>query len=280
MSNVNFDDLEGDLNEGSSGLPAREKPGTVLWTNPCPKCGGTGIWNYRGPCFMCKGTGKLSFKTSPEQRARANANAKHRKVVKATEAKEAFATAHPAQWAWIVAKAPTFDFANSMREAVAKYGDLTENQLAAIDRCIAKDEARMAARVENTQTAATVDLSQINAVFNNAKEAGLSSKKRILRMPGVTLSGAPDHGQNPGAVYAKRGETYLGKIVNGKLLPSFAATQEDIAAIHAVAANPLAVAIAYGKDQHHCACCGLTLTDPVSIERGIGPICANKWFGA
>lgn len=26
-----------------------------------------------------------------------------------------------------------------------------------------------------------------------------------------------------------------------------------------------------------CGCCGLTLTNPESIARGIGPTCAGKW---
>jgi hypothetical protein len=26
-----------------------------------------------------------------------------------------------------------------------------------------------------------------------------------------------------------------------------------------------------------CGCCGLTLSNPESIARGIGPICAGKW---
>ena len=41
--------------------------------------------------------------------------------------------------AWIEAKADSFDFAASMYSAVIRYGDLTPNQYAAIENCMARD---------------------------------------------------------------------------------------------------------------------------------------------
>lgn len=38
----------------------------------------------------------------------------------------------------------------------------------------------------------------------------------------------------------------------------------------------LAQAEELGKTWHHCGCCGRELTNPESIDRGIGPICASK----
>lgn len=38
----------------------------------------------------------------------------------------------------------------------------------------------------------------------------------------------------------------------------------------------LAQAAAMGKEWHHCGICGRELTNEDSIDRGIGPICANK----
>ena len=40
--------------------------------------------------------------------------------------------------------------------------------------------------------------------------------------------------------------------------------------------NPLAASQLYGKTIGRCGVCGRTLTDPDSIELGIGPICAEK----
>jgi len=44
-----------------------------------------------------------------------------------------------------------------------------------------------------------------------------------------------------------------------------------------VAADPLAAAIAHGKETGQCSCCGKTLTKQESIDLGIGPICRQKW---
>lgn len=43
-----------------------------------------------------------------------------------------------------------------------------------------------------------------------------------------------------------------------------------------IAADPAAASLAYGRELGHCGVCGRTLTHPESIDRGIGPICAEK----
>lgn len=52
---------------------------------------------------------------------------------------------------------------------------------------------------------------------------------------------------------------------------------EIIELLQTFAENPLATIEANGKEFGFCSCCGLELTNPESIERGIGPICLNKW---
>jgi len=42
-------------------------------------------------------------------------------------------------------------------------------------------------------------------------------------------------------------------------------------------ADPLGAAVKYGKLSGTCCSCGRDLTDPASIEAGIGPICAQKF---
>ena len=41
--------------------------------------------------------------------------------------------------------------------------------------------------------------------------------------------------------------------------------------------DPLAAAVRHGKLSGRCCSCGRDLTDPASIEAGIGPICAGKF---
>jgi hypothetical protein len=45
----------------------------------------------------------------------------------------------------------------------------------------------------------------------------------------------------------------------------------------AIEADPEAAAVLHGKASGRCAVCSRDLTDPESIERGIGPICAGKF---
>lgn len=126
----------------------------------CGKCGGTG--RYRAPssfgnnCFACGGSGHKVFKTSPEQRLRARATAIERKARARKSNAQAFAEANPKIQAWLVAKAPGFDLAANMLEAVAQFGDLTDGQRTAVERMMAKDEERAAAlatRVEDPRAA-------------------------------------------------------------------------------------------------------------------------------
>ena len=44
-----------------------------------------------------------------------------------------------------------------------------------------------------------------------------------------------------------------------------------------IAATGMDLAIAYGKATGTCGICSKTLTDPKSIEAGIGPVCAKKF---
>lgn len=46
--------------------------------------------------------------------------------------------------------------------------------------------------------------------------------------------------------------------------------------IERIAANPEKAASDYGHQIGKCGICSRTLTDPKSIERGIGPVCANN----
>jgi hypothetical protein len=68
---------------------------------------------------------------------------------------------------------------------------------------------------------------------------------------------------------------YLGKVTTNGMDSRLG---DDIKAVLMEAAqDPLTAAIRYGKQSGACSCCGRELTDPRSIERGIGPICATKF---
>jgi hypothetical protein len=127
------------------------------------------------------------------------------------------------------------------------------------------------------QPSHTIDAAALVGAFDKAKSAGLKRPK--MRFEHFTASLAPDTGRNPGAIYlkAKSNGEYLGMIAEGRFKPAFTCTDGAREAVMAAMADPLEQAIAYGRKTGECSCCGRTLSDPESVERGIGPICATKF---
>jgi len=68
---------------------------------------------------------------------------------------------------------------------------------------------------------------------------------------------------------------YLGKITPHQADSRLADDAKD--AIIGISKDPLTAAIMHGKLTGNCSCCGQELTDPNSIEAGIGPVCARKY---
>lgn len=251
----------------------------------CVKCAGRGhfiAWSGRnlGNCFTCDGVGYKVYKTDAATRANSRAKSTQRKI-KSEATNEAWvAEANPAQYAWLIAKAPTFAFAQSLLDASRKYGELTEGQVAAIDKCLARDAERDAARQVAAQareaTTPTIATDKLFSAFDKVKAAGLKYPKLHLR--GLTISPAGANSQNAGSLYVKNGEAYLGKITGERFFSSRDCSAEAAQTVASVISDPLTAAVAYGKQTGRCCCCGRELTDPVSVERGIGPICEANWF--
>jgi hypothetical protein len=284
-----FDDMADDLGAVYATTPiANAAKEVVYFEQNCPKCTGSGMYygasRYGMQCFTCKGKGKLSFKTSPATRAKAKEFSQRRAVAKvdAQAAKaQAWKDANPAETAWMESSAPRFEFAKSMLDALNKYGSLTEKQMATVQRLTVQNVERQAQyqveRQAKAETAPTVSVEAIEVAFQTAKGAGIKFPK--LRLEGFVFSPAGEKSSNAGAVYIKNKEdgVYLGKVVGGKLFTSRDCSAEAKDRIVAVATDPKQAAIAYGQKFGSCAVCGRALTDSDSVDRGIGPICAEKY---
>lgn len=102
------------------------------------------------------------------------------------------------------------------------------------------------------------------------------AKGRVqFRLPEVTVK-AVTRGFNAGAcyIYSPSGE-YWGKISPaGELHSSLA--PELRPHLDEAAADPVAAAVRYGRLTGNCACCGQRLSNPRSVELGIGPICLTR----
>jgi len=277
-----FSDMD-DLDSAPVRGPGRATAGrTDLEANAgeeaCPKCNGRGSvtfgtsWSRSGPCYTCKGSGRV--KVGYAKRAAAHRKGEATKAQRLRDSVEAFKAANPAIYAEL--ESGSSDFIRSLFGKLQQYGELTPNQIAAVQKGL---DARAARKAEQQASAPVIGTaSGIAAALTKATRSG--HKKPKIRTEVANFSLAPASGQNAGHVYVKgEGEVYLGKITpEGRFLASRGATQEQVAAVVAVAADALTAAVEYGKKTGRCSCCGRELTDPASIAAGIGPICAAGFF--
>lgn len=125
--------------------------------------------------------------------------------------------------------------------------------------------------------------SQFEALFNAFEAAKSKGAKRLtLRFSGINIKPNRD---NTALWVTSQTETeegdyglkpkYLGKVT---LSGCDSRLSDDVkAVILDAASDPLTAAIKYGKVSGECSCCGRELTDPKSIEAGIGPVCITKF---
>ena len=279
---VDFSDLD-DTNLDNYGKTPAKKSKKDRPTFPCQTCAGTG--RYRHPrvhqekdhCFACGGRG--FFYTSPFDRQKKRDAAHKRKADAILKVQQTF----DAQYPGVIALAREFGKTSEfMRSLVDQYGSgklLTERQVEAIRKFAEKrDEYRIQRQAERDKLSTEVDLAPIHAMFDHARDAGL--KKLQYRAEGLVIKPASAVSANAGALYVKTtNDCYIGKVIGNKFHPNRDATQSHKEALLKIAKDPVDAAKAYGKLTGSCSCCGRTLTDPQSIELGIGPVCAEKWFG-
>jgi uncharacterized Zn finger protein (UPF0148 family) len=253
-----------------------------LYSENCPACKGSGKFtSYTGRvvgnCFKCEGKGVLTFKTSPESRASGRQSAERTRMRKAQELSEniaAFKEQNADVYGWIESNLNrNFDFADSLHEQLHRKGELSEGQIAAVLRCMEREKARTAERVANAPAA---DAEKLENAFKHAQSSGL--KFPSLYFSGFRFSPASANSANAGAIYAKAHDgTYLGKVAGGKFFKSRDCSAEDEQDVLRVVNDPFAAAVEFGKMTGHCCVCNRLLTDPESVNRGIGPICAERF---
>lgn len=243
----------------------------------CPKCHGRGTRTYgyvnirTYPCNYCKQTGKVTQKRidNIERAKKAEATREHNARV----ARRAFQEEHGDILTFLHKAADWSSFALSLENSFAEHGRLSEKQIAAARSMMEKAAQRKAEKQAN---APKVEVSAIEALFDTATGSGL--KRPVFRaLDGIEVSKAPATGRNAGALYVKENGEYAGKIVGGQYLSTRTASERVLPRLIAIAADPMGEATLFGKQTGSCGCCGRELTDPVSVEMGIGPICASKW---
>ena len=235
--------------------------------------------------YAVRGTYRRAYRPTPVDHGQDRAEANYSR----------FEAAEPAICEWLRAKS----FAASLLEGVFRYGSLTENQLAAARRCIARDNDRLATNnaslVTNPPTGAVttytpptptpvieIDGSRINLAFTAASAAGLTKPR--LRYGDLLLSLAGSASRNPGNVYVKFEGTYIGRLdgtrfVPGREWPTLTEEQRKATTenLRSIAHDPVAAARNHGHSTGNCSACGRFLSDPVSVAQGVGPICFENY---
>lgn len=175
----------------------------------------------------------------------------------------AWAMSHPDEMAWVAANMETSTFAASLAADIDQYGALTERQLAAVRRNAAGHEA-----------APAVTVAEIESRFELARQRQV--EKPMIRLDTFVFKAAGASSANPGAIYVTEEGTYLGKITGGRFLKAGPCTDDQQERIVAAASNPAEAAKAFGQRTGKCCICGRKLTAEDSIDRFIGPICAER----
>lgn len=181
-----------------------------------------------------------------------------------------FAMAHPDVVTWLMDNVGN-EFADSLSRQLDERGSLTENQIAAVRKGIARAQAPAA-------TGVAISVGRIEEAFSHAQATGL--KKLRLHLDSFKFTPAGDKSQNAGGIYVKRSGgdgAYLGKVMGGKFLRSRDCTDDEEKRIVEAASDPAKAAKAYGQRTGQCCICGRELTAEESIERFIGPICAGRY---
>lgn len=267
-----------------------EVPAAPSFKVPCKKCGGSGVfrgWSGRqvGPCFTCKGKGFFDRKTSPVKLAASRERAQERKVATIANNWTTFTERFPAEAAVLTKGiAQTWGdgqwntICSDIKGKVEKYGDLHEGTMAMLGRAVARDVERAAKKAETTaevaKATAGIDVANIAALFRNAREAGL--KRFTLRFADAHFQADKN---DPALIWISKagyGSEKYGRIVGETYKPGYHVNADVLARIAEISKDPMAAAKAYAQETSSCSVCGRHLENQVSVEEGIGPICAGR----
>jgi ribosomal protein L37AE/L43A len=253
---------------------------------PCPRCNGTG--QFRGhsrlfPCYKCESTGKVSKGVAAA--AKGKVTAAQNKAQRLVE----FARDHVEVIDFLVANQEWSEFYRSLHDQLMERGSLSDGQIAAVHRGIEKLAAKRAEKnVEREKKSGTVDISRIVAMFERAvtKRGTKKMSRPILSTAAVTIKPATRH---EGVLYVTStdSDTYLGKIANGRFEARNAASDTTVKELRMICDDPEAAirsyAVVNGRFENGvlveapCGLCHRLMHDEVSLERGIGPVCAARY---
>lgn len=199
-------------------------------------------------------------------------------------AAEAYVRAYAAKRANNTVKA--FDFMDSMVDALSRYKSLTWGQAKGVLNCL---RAAMAQRAEQQPVAAAPAAPEPVTIPNGTYTVVVQGGHITLRLttadedkfgPGkqiaAYLNGQDNDNDYQGFAFVTGTRFNAWKrFAMGYDAQKFALNVLLTGGLN----NAKEAGIAYARESGRCCVCNRTLTDPESIENGIGPVCAGKFGG-
>ena len=188
-----------------------------------------------------------------------------------------FAEANPRCYDWLTAaEQQNNSFVQSLYQQVERKGELSEKQLACIERNLAKANQPK----QEPVSTGTIDLSDVLRRFELAKTSGI--KRPRINLGDLVFSMAGDNSRNAGCVYVKGGTAYeaeyYGKVdPQGNFFAARGLDPEIAGRIINTGADLFATARAHGMKHNNCCFCSRELKTLESVSLGWGPICAERY---
>ena len=164
-------------------------------------------------------------------------------------------------------------FVMKMAFVYGKNNSLTEKQIEVLKK-ILKDAI---ANQSRSKSQGSISVDKIRELFSTPLENGLKYPK--FTVGDITLSLPTDNSAsyNKDAIYVRHEDFYVGKILNGKFMPTNRCDASVADKLMAIAKDPMSEAIGHGHLHGNCSMCRKKLSDPRSMKVGYGEICADKW---
>lgn len=189
----------------------------------------------------------------------------------------AFQTAHPAVVEWLTNYRGNFGFYLSLKDQYGRNGHLSERQVESVYKAIERDGGRVEKKPVPYDVARNFDVwlhgflgdktyQEINHPIVDAFRAAIADQKPVAKIftlkVGERLRVSKFHAKNIGQAC-------------GLLRPHFVFEVVEITDETAKAYRVRLKAVS--QRSGHCCICGLTLTNPESVSKGIGPVCGDGY---
>lgn len=170
------------------------------------------------------------------------------------------------------------EFYEGLLHQFNQHGGLTAKQIA----CIAERPVTTAPRVEPAlQGAAAGSIGHLERAFAHARSKGVHQPSIKLRgfrfMPADPAKARPENHEAIFVTSTDKQGSYLGKVLKARFLPSSLCTGGILGDVLNAIQDPFKAAVEYGLMTGECSVCSRTMTNPKSIQMGIGPVCRAKF---